>query len=123
MQADYRWQLEYEKYLKDESYDRHTIEEIRLQRMILAIQKVALVPHLMKVDFASSLKSAYTMERVASISGETFPGVGKDILVKPWKAPKEIDFDKTHLSLIKISRELDLQCRKVMDLERKLNQW
>ena len=122
-QQDYGWLLEYEKYLKSDYYEKYTPDEIKLQRELLRLQIVTLLPHLQKLNFSYEVKLSCSPKGVAYITASNFQDLGKDIKVKAWQEPDEIDFQEANLQLLKTYREVMKERERVKELERHLNDW
>ena len=122
-QQEYDWLLEYEKYLKSDYYDKHSLEEINLQRELIRLQIVALLPHLNRFTFDYEVKRACSPKGKAYISASQIPDIDKDIEIKAWQEPDELDYHKENVKLAKTYRALRQEREKVKELERHVNDW
>ena len=120
---EYGWLQEYKKYLKSDYYDKHTLEEINLQRELIYLQIVALLPHLNRFKFDYDVQRACSPKGKAYISASKIPDIDKDIEIKAWQEPDGLDYQEENLRLAKMYRELKTEREKVRELERKQNDW
>ena len=120
---EYDWLQEYKKYLKSDYYDKHTLEEIQLQRELIHLQIVALLPHLNHFHFDYDVQLACSPKGEAYISASKVPDIDKDIEIKAWQEPDGLDYHEENLRLAKMYRELKTEQEKVRELERKQNDW
>lgn len=120
---EYGWLQEYKKYLKSDYYDKHTLDEINLQRELIRLQIVALLPHLNHFHFDYDVKLACSPKGKAYISASKIPDIDKDIEIKAWQEPDGLDYQEENLRLAKMYRELNTEREKVRELERKQNDW
>lgn len=120
---EYGWLQEYKKYLKSDYYDKHTLEEINLQRELIYLQIVALLPHLNRFKFDYDVQRACSPKGKAYISASKIPDIDKDIEIKAWQEPDGLDYQEENLRLAKMYRELNTEREKVRELERKQNDW
>ena len=122
-QQEYDWLLEYEKYLKSDYYDKHSLEEINLQRELIRLQIVALLPHLNRFHFDYDVQRACSPKGKACISASKIPDIDKDIIIKVWQEPDELDYHEENVKLAKIYRALQQELEKAKELERHVNDW
>lgn len=120
---EYDWLQEYKKYLKSDYYDKHTLEEIQLQRELIRLQIVALLPHLNHFKFDYDVQLACSPKGKAYISASKVPDIDKDIEIKAWQEPDGLDYYEENLRLAQMYRELKTEREKVRELERKQNDW
>ena len=120
---EYGWLQEYKKYLKSDYYDKHTLDEINLQRELIRLQIVALLPHLNHFHFDYDVQLACSPKGKAYISASKIPDIDKDIEIKAWQEPDGLDYQEENLRLAKMYRELKTEREKVRELERKQNDW
>ena len=120
---EYCWLQEYKKYLKSDYYDKHTLEEIKLQRELIYLQIVALLPHLNRLKFDYDVQRACSPKGKAYISASKIPDIDKDIEIKAWQEPDGLDYHEENMRLAKMYRELKNEREKVRDLERQQNDW
>ena len=120
---EYGWLQEYKKYLKSDYYDKHTLDEINLQRELIRLQIVALLPHLNHFHFDYDVQLACSPKGKAYISASKIPDIAKDIEIKAWQEPDGLDYQEENLRLAKMYRELKTEREKVRELERKQNDW
>ena len=120
---EYGWLQEYKKYLKSDYYDKHTLDEINLQRELIRLQIVALLPHLNHFHFDYDVQLACSPKGKAYISASKIPDIAKDIEIKAWKEPDGLDYQEENLRLAKMYRELKTEREKVREMERKQNDW
>ena len=73
----YKWLLEYRDYMKDENYDKYTLDEISLHQEMVHLQKLTLLPHLQKLNFSERVKSACSLFDVAFIHPVALSGIKK----------------------------------------------
>ena len=120
---EYGWLQEYKKYLKSDYYDKHTLDEINLQRELIRLQIVALLPHLNHFHFDYDVQLACSPKGKAYISASKIPDIDKDIEIKAWQESDGLDYQEENLRLAKMYRELNTEREKVRELERKQNDW
>lgn len=120
---EYGWLQEYKKYLKSDRYEKHTLEEINLQRELIRLQIVALLPHLNHFKFDYDVQMACSPKGKAHISASKIPDIDKDIEIKAWQEPDGLDYHEENLRLAQMYRELRNEREKVRELERKQNDW
>ena len=120
---EYGWLQEYKKYLKSDYYDKHTLDEINLQRELIYLQIVALLPHLNRFKFDYDVQRACSPKGKAYISASKIPDIDKDIEIKAWQEPDGLDYHEENLRLAKMYRELKNEREKVRELERQQNDW
>ena len=120
---EYGWLQEYKKYLKSDYYDKHTLDEINLQRELIRLQIVALLPHLNHFKFDYDVQLACSPKGKAYISASKVPDIDKDIEIKAWQEPDGLDYHEENLRLAKMYRELKNEREKVRELERQQNDW
>ena len=120
---EYGWLLEYEKYLKSEYYDKYTLDEINLQRELIRLQIVALLPHLNHFTFDYDVKRECSPKGMACISVSRSPDISRDIEIKAWQEGDGLDYHEENLRLARTYRDLKKQREKVRELEIHQNDW
>ena len=115
----YRWLLEYRDYMKDENYDKYTLDEISLHQEMVHLQKLTLLPHLQKLKFSERVKSACSLYDVASIHPVVLSGIKKkdELYIYPWKKQETLDYNEVNKSLDKTFEALSLLELEVKALE------
>ena len=121
----YRWLLEYRDYMKDENYDKYTLDEISLHQEMVHLQKLTLLPHLQKLKFSERVKSACSLYDVAFIHPVALSGVKQknELYVYPWKEQETLDYNEVNKSLDKTFEALSLLELEVKALEKKFHQY
>lgn len=124
----YGWLLEYREYLKDENYNKYSLDEIKLHQQIVNLQILTLVPHLQKLSFSAEVKLACSHLDVSIINPIDISETRKDsdILIKPWKGVEKapvMDYDKVNGSLAYTFENLRLLQLEVKGLEKQLHQY
>lgn len=124
----YGWLLEYREYLKDENYNKYSLEELNLHQEIVHAQILTLVPHLQKLRFSAEVKLACSPLDVAIINPIDISGARKvsDILIKPWKGLEKasvMEYDKVNGRLAYTFKNLRLLQLEVKELEKQLHQY
>ena len=121
----YRWLLEYRDYMKDENYDKYTLDEISLHQEMVHLQKLTLLPHLQKLKFSERVKSACSLYDVASIHPVVLSGIKQknELYVYPWKEQETLDYNEVNKSLDKTFEALSLLELEVKALEKKFHQY
>lgn len=122
-QQEYDWLQEYKKYLKSDYYDKHSPEEIKLQRELISLQIVALIPHLNHFNFDYDVKRACSPKRKVCISASQIPDIEKNIEITAWPEPDGLDYHEENLRLARIYRDVQKERETVRELERKQNDW
>ncbi len=120
---EYGWLQEYKKYLKSDYYDKHTLEEINLQRELIRLQIVALLPHLNHFKFDYAVQMACSPKGKAYISASKIPDIDKDIEIKAWQEPDGLDYHEENLKLARMHQALEDERKTVRELERHANDW
>ncbi|WP_028130622.1 hypothetical protein [Selenomonas sp. AE3005] len=117
----YRWLLEYRDYMKDENYDKYTLDEISLHQEMVHLQKLTLLPHLQKLKFSERVKSACSLFDVASIHPVALSCIKQknELYVYPWKEQETLDYNEVNKSLDKTFEALSLLELEVKALEKK----
>lgn len=112
----YRWLLEYRDYMKDENYDKYTLDEISLHQEMVNLQKL---------KFSERVKSSCSLFDVASIHSVALSGIKKrnELYVYPWKEQETLDYNEVNKSLDKIFEALSLLELEVKALEKKFHQY
>lgn len=118
---EYGWLQEYKKYLKNEHYDKHSLEEINLQRELIRLQIVSLLPHLNRFTFDYDVMRECSPTGRAYISASNLSDIGKVIEIKAWQEPDGLDYQEENARLAKLYRELQKERETVRKLERKQN--
>ena len=95
--------MEYRDYMKDENYDKYTLDEISLHQEMVHLQKLTLLPHLQKLKFSERVKSACSLYDVAFIHPVALSGIKKKsgLYVYPWKEQETLDYNEVNKSLDK----------------------
>lgn len=121
----YRWLLEYRDYMKDENYDKYTLDEISLHQEMVHLQKLTLLPHLQKLKFSERVKSACSLFDATIIHPVIISDIKKkdELFVYPWKKQETLDYDEVNKSLDKTFEALSLLELEVKALEKKSHQY
>ena len=121
----YRWLLEYRDYMKDENYDKYTLDEISLHQEMVHLQKLTLLPHLQKLQFSERVKSACSLFDATIIHPVIISDIKKkdELFVYPWKKQETLDYDEVNKSLDKTFEALSLLELEVKALEKKSHQY
>ncbi len=106
---DLHWLREYETYLKNDYYEKYTVEEIRLHRKMIQVQIIALMPHLLELGFDYEVKKACSPDASADVNG---------IEIHVWHRPDAIDYAQTNRNLLKTFQERNEKAQTVTRLER-----
>lgn len=121
---DYKWLLEYKKYLKDESYDKYTEDEIELQREVIYLQIITLSSHLQKLSFSEDVKRSFSSLDIAFLhSVNTDSNRNTNVQVKTWKAPDNIDYQTMNLKLLKTYQARCSLQEEIQILKKELHQY
>ncbi len=121
----YKWLLEYRDYLKDESYQKHTLEEITLHQEMIHLQILTLIPHLQRLNFSEEVKLACSPLEVAFIHPVDISEIGKnnDFYVKSWKEPENLTYNEVNSSLVKSFEAIKWLNLEIKELEKKLHKY
>ena len=121
---DYKWLLEYKNYLKDESYDKYTEDEIELQREVIYLQIITLSSHLQKLSFSEEVKRSFSSFDIAFLhSVNTDYNRNTNVQVKTWKAPDNIDYQTMNLKLLKTYQARCSLQEEIQILKKELHQY
>lgn len=120
----YGWLLEYRNYLRNESYDKYTLEEIKLHREIINLQILTLVPHLQKINFCYEAKMACSSMKGTFIHREY--SLENDIFVKKWgqiENAEILEYDNVNRTLADTFESLKLLQWEVKEIESQLHHY
>ena len=123
----YGWLLEYREYLKNENYNKYSLDEIKLHQQIVNLQILTLVPHLQKLSFCYEVKKACSSidAVVIQFANDSDIKHPNDIFVKPWKWAENdvVDYDKVNQHLANTFENIKLLQWQIKELERHLHKY
>lgn len=123
----YGWLFEYREYLKDENYNKYSLDEIKLHQQIVNLQILTLVPHLQKLSFCYEVKKACSSIDAVVIQFVNDSDIKhpNDIFVKPWNWAENdvVDYDKVNQRLANTFENIKLLQWQIKELERHLHKY
>lgn len=117
---EYTWLREYTKYLKG-GYDKYTLEEINLQRELIQLQIVTLLPHLNHFTFSYEVQMACSPKGKAYINASQISEINKDIEIEAWQEPDRLDYTEENIKLTKMYKALQQEREKIKELEHRIH--
>lgn len=122
---DEQWLLEYKQYLQDESYDKHSEDEIEYQRELIHSQIVTLSTHLTKLPIRDDIKISLSVISVGIIhaSNREFGKKIMDFYVKAWKEPEDLEYQSIYNKLLKTYEARCSLQQEIQILEKNLHRY
>ena len=111
--------------MKDENYDKYTLDEISLHQEMVHLQKLTLLPHLQKLKFSERVKSACSLFDATIIHPVIISDIKKkdELFVYPWQKQETLDYDEVNKSLDKTFEALSLLELEVKAFEKTSHQY
>ena len=118
-QQDCIWLLEYEQFLTDDFYRKHNWGKIQIERELIQLQIMTLLPHLDNAGITHELNIDHKSNQISYITGVSLIELDYDIKIKRWQVPDNIETEDVAAKLLSTFQAREKILERVKELERK----